>query len=310
MPASMANRAMVLMAVTAVVSAACSGTASSSTAPSATAKAAIASPASTPAAPTPTSAQSPEVTPTPVEPTSTPQPPCEGGTGTGAFEPDAIVCVIEGPLRIRSRPNTSDDSVMLEPLSQTGERLFVIDGPNVGSGYSWYLVERTPGYLQRADGWVAAAARDGTPWLAVASVTCPAEPSLSDLASMDPMERIHCYHAREFTFTDTVVAGPMCGDGSVLKSPTWMAGCLSTFFWGGTNSAAILAVPPNLAGELGDVEPDVSFEATVTAHMDDPAALTCIPYEGVEADYELLNPGTVLICRTMFVATSFERVAP
>jgi hypothetical protein len=35
-----------------------------------------------------------------------------------------------------------------------------------------------------------------------------------------------------------------------------------------------------------------------------------VPYEGVEADYELLNPGMVLVCRSMFVATSFQRITP
>jgi hypothetical protein len=197
----------------------------------------------------------------------------------------------------------------LEPLLETGQRLFVIDGPKDGSGYGWYLIEKTPVLSPIADGWVAAAARDGTPWLAVATVDCPADPTLAQLGSMDRLEQLHCYHDREFTFTDMVVAGPMCGDGGGFKSPTWMAGCTSTFFWGRPNSAATLAVPPSLANELGEVEYDVSFEATVTAHMDDPAALTCVPYEGAEADYKLVNPGTVLLCRTIFVATSFKRTA-
>ena len=303
MPASMANRILVLTAVAGLVAAACSGTPSSTTAPSAAAQVTAAPASSGPTAP----AASPGVTPKPVAPTATPLPPCDGDAGTGAFEPDSIVCVIEGPQRIRSLPNTSDDSVKLEPLLHSNERLFVMDGPKDGSGYAWYLVHRTPAYVATADGWVAAGARDGTPWLALATVTCPSDPTLAELGSMDSMERIHCYHDREFTFTDTVVAGPMCGDGSVLQSPTWMAGCTSTLFWGATNSGAILAVPPDLAEALGAVEPDVSFQATVTAHMDDPAARTCKPYQGVEADYDLLNPGIILMCRGMFVATSFER---
>lgn len=210
---------------------------------------------------------------------------------------------------LRSRPSTSDESVIFEERFQTGQLLFIIDGPAEGSGYTWYLVQDTPGWLESADGWVAAAARDGTPWLATASVPCPPEPSLEDLAALDPMQRIHCYHSRDFTFTDTLTAGVMCGAGVVLKSPTWMAGCRSTFYWG-RDAGLIVAIPPGLAAAVPTVEPEVSFEATITAHMDDPIAQTCVPYEGFEADYDLLNPGTVLACRSMFVATSFELITP
>jgi hypothetical protein len=237
---------------------------------------------------------------------------CQAGAPATTFEPDSIACVVEGDLRVRSRPNTSEDSVKLEPLLQTGQLLFVIDGPAEGSGYDWYLIQTTPPrFFGRADGWVAAAAKDGTPWLASASVNCPADPSLQELGSMEAVQRLHCYHAREFTFTDTLIAGPNCGDGGVLESPTWMRGCGSTFSWGERPSDLVVAIPPDLAGNVGDVElPDGRFEATITAHMDDPAARTCQPYEGVEADYELLIPGTVMACRGMFVATSIQRITP
>jgi hypothetical protein len=159
------------------------------------------------------------------------------------------------------------------------------------------------------DGWVAGGAKDGTAWLALAAVTCPAAPSLQDLASMDPMERLHCYHTTEFTFTGALVAGYMCGDGNVVQSPTWMVSCLTVFSWG-SRSTALVAVPPALADKITDVEVDVPFQATVTAHMDDDQAQLCVPHEGVETDYALLNPGVITFCRTMFVATSIERIAP
>ena len=303
---SITNRALVVMTV---VLAGCAGTQPSTSVPILTPQAPIATTNATPGA---TEGQSPEVTPTPSEPTSTPAVACEGGEPATAFEPDSIVCVVEGPLRVRSRPNTSEDSVKFEELLQTGHPLFVVDGPSEGSGYDWYLIQTMPPRIfGRVDGWVAAAAKDGTPWLASASVSCPADPSLQELGSMEAVLRIYCYHAREFTFTDTVIAGPNCGDGNVLDSPAWMRDCASTFWWGEPPSNLTLAIPPNLAGNIGEVElPDGRFEATITAHMDDPAAGTCTPYEGVEADYELLNPGTVLACRGMFVATSIQRITP
>jgi hypothetical protein len=300
--ASITNRAWLVMAV---ALAGCAGTPPSTSPTSLPSQVPIATPVST-------TARSPEVSPTPTEPPSTPLPACEGGAPTGPFEPDSIVCVVEGPLRVRSRPSTSDDSLKFEPLLQTGHLLFVIDGPAEGSGYTWYQIQETPGSFGRAAGWVAADAKDGTPWLAQASMPCPADPSLQDLQAMDALQRLHCYHAREFTFTDTVIAGPMCGDGNFLKSPTWMAGCGSTFWWGERPyQGAIVAIPPDLADDVGPVElPEGRFEATITAHMDDPAARTCLPYEGLETDYELLNPGTILFCRSMFVATSIQRITP
>ncbi len=285
--------------VLAVVLAGCSETPASATAPSLTPQ-----PIATPRA-----TASPEVSPTPIEPTSTPGAACQGGAPATAFEPDSIVCVVDGPLQVRSRPSTSGDSLAFEPF-QAGQLLFVIDGPVEGSGSTWYLVEDTPGSHERADGWVAAAGTDGTPWLASASVSCPADPSLQDLALMDPIQRIHCYQDREFTFSGPVEGGAICGDGVVIESPAWMAWCTTTLWWGTSPKGIIVAIPPDLADEAGTVEPDIGFEATITAHMDDPVARTCVPHQGFESDYELLNPGTVLACRAIFVATSIQRVTP
>lgn len=298
---SITNRAAVVMAV---VLAGCAGT-QPSTPISTPGLTAGQSPeiSSTPSAPTATE-------PAPTEPASTPGVTCQAGAATPTFEHDSIVCVVNGPLGARSKPNTSKSTVTFEPLLQAGQLLFVIDGPVEGSGFPWYLVQDTLGNFERADGWVAAVAEDGTPWLASATVSCPTDPSLEVLASMDAMLRLNCYHAREFTFTDTVVVGVTCGAGGILKSPEWMAGCLSTLSWGRANSGVIVAIPPDLADAVGDVDVDLSLQATITAHMDDPAAQTCVPYEGIEGDYDLINPGTVLACRGMFVATSFERVTP
>lgn len=298
MVTSMARRWLV---ITGVVVAGCAG-GSAASAPTPTPNGSIATPS-------PTMTASATVQASPVKPTPVPPAACLGGAPATAFEADSIVCVVEGPLGIGPRPGLTGASDQFEPLA-AGDFLFVIDGPVEDPEYTSYLVQRTPGQLERADGWVAAAAPDGTPWLAVASIDCPASASLEDLAGMDAVRRIHCYHDQAFTFTTNLVWGPNCGDGVVIESPAWMAGCGSTFWWGHDGSELVVAVPPDLQGLVGVVEPEQTIAATVTAHMDDRAALTCKPHDDLEADYELLNPGTVLACRGMFVATSIERLTP
>jgi hypothetical protein len=240
----------------------------------------------------------------------TPLPPCPAGAPATTFKRDAIVCVAAGPLRLRSKPSTADDSVKFEPLLQTGQRLFVMDGPTNGSGYGWYQVQATPGTPGFGVGWVAAAAKDGTPWLALVSVSCPPTPALRDLVAMDAMERLHCFGSRAFTFTDTVTWGPMCGDGVILESPAWMAGCASMFWWGGNGSGLVVGVPPELATFADEVEPDAGFTATITAHMDDSIAGSCKPSLFENDDVALRTAGVVLVCRTTFIATAFQRVSP
>ena len=222
--------------------------------------------------------------------------------------------MVEGPLRVRSKPSTGDDSQEFEPLLETGQLLFVIDGPQRGSDYDWYLVnpivdaQTDFGWGAVNDlGWVAAADHDGTPWLEPATVSCPAAPSLSELAAMG-LKRLHCYGDRAFEFTDTVYWGARCGDPSFLSSPALMADCWSVFYWGEGSKPPEVAVPPELTDAVGPREENDIIEATIVAHMDDPAARTCEGsfYETTEFDPYIIG----LWCRTTFVATSFQRISP
>jgi hypothetical protein len=237
----------------------------------------------------------------PSEPTAAPV----ETAGTG-YAPDTLLSVIEGPLRVRSKPSVEDDSVKFTPLLDSGQRLFVISGPVEGSGYvSWYLVHPLGGATP--NGWASAAARDGTPWLEPAAADCPPVLTLSDLGRMDPALRILCAAGRELTFTTTVTWGANCGDANELAKPDWMAGCLSTFRWGGKDSTVVVAVPPDLAGAVGDNQLGDTYKATVTAHLDDPAALTCEPKTGLQGEPVIVAATVVLDCRAMFVATVFDR---
>jgi hypothetical protein len=131
--------------------------------------------------------------------------------------------------------------------------------------------------------------------------------TLPDIGALDPALRILCFGGRELTFTTTVVWGGLCGDGALFDKPDWMASCLSTFHWGSKTSSVIVAVPPELADAVGAHKLGDTLKAKVTAHLDDPGALTCTPKAGAPGDPVIVAATVILDCRVMFVATSFEK---
>lgn len=230
----------------------------------------------------------------------------EPTTATG-FAPDTLVSVIEGPLRVRSKPSVEADSEKFTPLLETSQRLFVISGPVQGSGYNWYLV-RPVAKRVTADGWVSAGSREGVPWLQAAAVDCPPVPTLADIAALDAAVRILCFSGRELTFTTTVAWRGACGAGVLYDKPEWLASCEMTFRWGGKSSTVTVAVPPELADAVGAHKADDTFTAQVTAHLDDPGALTCKAKAGSPGEPVIVSSSVVLDCRAIFVATAFERL--
>jgi serpin B len=96
----------------------------------------------------------------------------------GELGKGVVAVTVSDRLRVRSKPVVSDDSIKYEPVLPLGTSLFVLDGPVVDSGYTWYKVAPVsfselagPGF-----GWVASADHDGTPWIA------PAQGATADLA--------------------------------------------------------------------------------------------------------------------------------
>jgi hypothetical protein len=183
-----------------------------------------------------------EVTTAPAEstPEVTPEPTLAG------YAPDTVLSIIEGPLRVRSKPTVDADSEKFNPLLATGQRVYVISGPVAGSGYSsWYLV-RSVAKRVTQDGWISAAARDGTPWVEPNAVDCPESATLADIGALDPALRIPCFRGQELTFTTTITWGAQCGDGVLVEQPDWLSGCLTTIRWGGKTSNGVVAGPPEL----------------------------------------------------------------
>ena len=82
-----------------------------------------------------------------------------------------VAVTVSDNLRVRSEPRVADDSIKYEPLLPLGTELTVIDGPVIGSGYTWYKVEPVSftGLEGPGHGWVAMAGKDGEPWIALAT---------------------------------------------------------------------------------------------------------------------------------------------
>ena len=125
--------------------------------------------------PTSTPEASPSDTPTP-SPSPVPSP-SPSDAGSGAIPVNGLGVVSTSDLRVRSKPEVSDASKLLTPLLDFGRQVYVVDGPVAGSGYDWYQVQpiNTPGESEELPfGWVAAADKDGTPWLVTDAPECEA----------------------------------------------------------------------------------------------------------------------------------------
>lgn len=114
------------------------------------------------ATPTPTPTREPVPTPTPTvtAPTASPLPPVDGPLQAG----DIAAMVTDGRLVIRTLPQATVDSAIFKTRLYPGQRVLVLEGPVEGTGYPWFRIR-----VGAIEGWVAAASRDGEPWLAPVS---------------------------------------------------------------------------------------------------------------------------------------------
>ena len=88
---------------------------------------------------------------------------------SGDFAPGSLATTVSDRLRVRSKPLVDGASIKYEPVLPAGTELQVLEGPVEGSGYQWVHVAPVDVTLDGgvADGWVAIADHDGTPWVAV-----------------------------------------------------------------------------------------------------------------------------------------------
>lgn len=212
---------------------------------------------------------------------------------------DSIAEVIAtDPMVIRSEPRIAADSEIYEEQLTTGDRLFVTMGPIFESGYEWYQVQpiQRPPFMAEDEllfGFVAAASREGEPWLAAVTLSCPDPPTIDDLIGLEPTERLHCYGDDELTF-----AGESSGCGiqdPATLDPGWFENPICLF--GPSASLSVRIAPEATYPGPG------SGTFQVTGHFDDPRARDCVWINDNPDIPEPPADAVVLRCRMEFVAT-------
>jgi hypothetical protein len=221
-------------------------------------------------------------------------------TSTGAvivpaeIPPGQILEVVTTNLRVRSEPRVADDSALLEPKLQPGDRLVVLDGPVHANDYVWYRVwpigsgaaNRTAADLPR--GWVAIADHDATPWASLGDPQCPSDDvDFRTLVGMHRFERLACFRDQGLSFLALLAGGPESG---------WLA--VDELGDGVIGDNVEVASEAGAPFELADL---AGQAVVLSGAFDRPADFECQP---VPIDDPALAE---LTCRSTFVLASATR---
>ena len=213
-----------------------------------------------------------------------------------------VVNTLVPRLRMREDPGTESTLAATLPL---GAALYVLDGPQDASDYTWYQVVRIGG-PEETLGWVAAADRDGAPWIEAAEAECPATPTtFEELRDLAAGVRLACFAGMPISVQARLTTCN-CDIDAPEFAPEWFN---ITLFEG----APVILAEPAGAGSIdvddglllfldpeGDVEDPLPLDAVVdvTGVIDHPAAQTCT--ESVDAG----EPEPTVSCRFAFAVTS------
>jgi hypothetical protein len=237
---------------------------------------------------------------------------------------DSFAEVATNDLRVRSRPRVSDDSIKLEPLLWKDALLFVIDGPVAASGYDWFLVRP----MGEADlqvhpdpprlGWVAAASRDGEPWIKAHSFPCGGATPFGMLSEFDypphGLIGLACFGDSPMRFDADLVSGLVECDPPSILEPSWLDPCRDGLAL--ADPARLQEDPRRLhvafdpgvdVNALPEGGSGVAAAVTVTGRFDHEAARTCRLDAGPSTGPDARPPELVVLgCRAQFVVTSIS----
>jgi hypothetical protein len=206
-----------------------------------------------------------------------------------------VLDVVTTNLRVRSEPRVADDSALLEPFLQPGDRVVVLDGPVIASDYAWYrVVPIASGSADRtADdlplGWVASADHDATPWVAAAEPDCPTGVvDIGALVEMHRYERLACFRDEGLTFLALLDGDPDTG---------WWA--LDQLIAAARTNPVDVA--PVVDAPFGLTDIPRGHAVVLSGAFDRPADFDCQP---VPIDDPVIAD---LNCRSTFVLTSATR---
>jgi len=204
----------------------------------------------------------------------------------------------------------------------------VLDGPVQASGYDWYLVQPTI-TSDTADpypfGWVAAADRDGEPWIEP-TVECPPLPTtVEELGEMNQVAalffEVTCFGGKDITFEARlrVPDGDICGDEPWGVDPGWLDSCVgdAPIFVPVKASPDDISVVARWSHDFDlSTIPDTRVPQAdwptleVTGMFDHPGAETCRNrHNYAEPGVAAPDPAmTILRCRMRFVVTSMREI--
>jgi hypothetical protein len=253
--------------------------------------------------------------------------PTEPAVDSVPIPSDAYAIVMASDLRVRSKPGVSGDSKKLEPLLQKDELLVVVDGPVQASGYDWYQIQPVipvdSGIESAPFGWVALGGKDGEPWIAPTTVSCPPVPEdaygLTDLnAGAYMFYGVTCFSGQELTIKARLAAPEAtCGtEPPWTVEPAWFDDCRSRdYFLAPFEITEALYFPAFAPGVdtsfAGEPDGEQSDWPVVEAlgMFDHPAATTCRNHESNVTSVPEPDPAqTILFCRAEFVVTSMREV--
>lgn len=259
----------------------------------------------------------PSLSPTAV-PSATPAP---SAPTSAAIPVGRIAVVVTNDLRVRSKPRVAADSKLQTPLLDKGRAVYVVAGPVEASGFAWYQVapmRADDGFIDLPFGWVAAAGKDGEPWVEGDGYRCPSQPTgVSAFLAVPALAGLACFGKHDLSISG-LLARPeaTCGvDIGWTIAPEWLGStCPQPMFYlaDATKAEASINLVLNPGIDVRHLDPGVEppdwIAVRVTGHFDVRAAATC---RGVVTEpgttIELSPAEIVLSCRATFVVTDIQR---
>ena len=245
---------------------------------------------------------------------------------TASLGPNAMAEVVTTGLVMRSEPGVEAPSEILPYALQPGDPIFILDGPVHATLYDWYRVQPVKeadllGIGWAPTGWVAAASRQGEPWIAARLTSCPEgdDVETAELAELHALEALACFGDRALRVRASAMVCPGYVSGApaipnYMIEPTWLGsgqGCALHTADGRTvyEAAAPFFAPAVLLNEIPN---DWMW---LSGQFDHPAASSCLLHKQsgdplMPAAPNLDDVQVVLLCRSHLAVTAVVAASP
>ena len=143
----------------------------------------------------------------------------------GGLEVGHIAQVVTTDLVVRSLPRISDASVVDPATVPIGFLAYIVDGPVAADGYDWYQVAPFPPTMSDVVeehprfGWLAAAGKDGAPWIAPWDGECP-QPGWDGMMLSQRYVMLACWAGVDQALEGTLRSCD--NDGATGGEPAWL----------------------------------------------------------------------------------------